>query len=190
MIWKKLGKEGMAVKAPWPVAGEEDKILTRQAQFLRITLKQFRGSVGKAKKGSFEKASILIRDGYPQWKVDVLKFLQEEYIEGSGFPPTLMSDLKKWASTNIEEKKLMKNAMQFASFVKKEVEEVGTMAMDIQLPYDQQAILNEAKRYFEVQLNVPEIDTINMDEDTEAAAAVPEKKADIATPGKPHLWLH
>jgi leucyl-tRNA synthetase len=42
MVWKKLGKEGLAVKAPWPIAEEEDKIMTREAAFLRITLQNFR----------------------------------------------------------------------------------------------------------------------------------------------------
>merc|ERR1712194_885609 len=49
-LWSKIGKEGLAVKAPWPVADEEDKLLTRQAKFLRDSLKKFRGIVGKAKK--------------------------------------------------------------------------------------------------------------------------------------------
>ena len=48
MIWKKLGKEGLAVKAPWPVADEEDKVLTRQSKFLRESLRYFRAQAGKA----------------------------------------------------------------------------------------------------------------------------------------------
>jgi len=188
MIWKKLKKEGLAVKAPWPVAAKEDKLLTRQADFLRSSLKHFRGQAGKAKKGA-EKASILIRDIYPKWKVDVLTFMRKQYSDAKGFSGTFMGDLKKWASANIEDKKQMKVVMQFASYIRKEVDEVGTMAMETSLPFDQKAIFEECRRYIEVQLNVPQLDVINLDTETEAAAEVPENKADIATPGKPHLWL-
>ncbi|EJK66149.1 hypothetical protein THAOC_12941, partial [Thalassiosira oceanica] len=50
-MWRTLGKEGLAVRAPWPVVDEEDKLLTRQAKFLRDALKTFRTATGKAKKG-------------------------------------------------------------------------------------------------------------------------------------------
>jgi leucyl-tRNA synthetase len=31
-VWKQIGKEGYAVKAPWPVAGEEDELLSRHVK--------------------------------------------------------------------------------------------------------------------------------------------------------------
>lgn len=186
MVWKKLGKEGLAVKAPWPVAEEEDKILTRQSKFLQDSLKSFRSQAGKAKKG-WETASIVVCDSYPKWKVDVLAWMQEQYSQESGFPETFMKDLKTWSSTNIEDKKLLKFAMQFASFVKKEVEEVGAAAMDVQLPFDQKDILVECKKYIMTQLNMSSLDIVNLDTDTDAD--VPDNKAELATPGKPYLWL-
>jgi len=188
MTWKKLGKEGHAIKAPWPLAEEEDKILTRQSKFLQESLKKFRAQAGKAKKGC-EKASVLVRDTYPQWKVAVLTFMQESYSPDAGFAKSFMGDLKKWASTNVQDKKLMKNTMQFASFIKNEVQEVGSMAMDIHLPFDQKTILEECRRHIEVQVNASAVDIINLDADEESASSVPENKKDIAEPGKPYLWL-
>ena len=58
-VWKAIGKEGLAVKAPWPKGGEVDKLLTRQAKFLRDSLKAFRAQAGKAKAGA-EKSTIVV----------------------------------------------------------------------------------------------------------------------------------
>lgn len=187
-VWQKLGKEGMAIKAPWPVAEEEDKILSRQASFLRVSLKNFRAQTGKTK-GTWEKSTILISDSYPGWKVDLLTFMSGKYDPVTGFAATIMKDLKDYANKNVTDKKMIKNTMQFASFVKKEVEEVGPMAMETHLPFDQKEILAECTKYIMAQLNLESLDLINLDTDKEAAADVPENKADIPSPGKPYLWL-
>jgi leucyl-tRNA synthetase len=191
MVWKKLGKQGLAVKAPWPAAEEEDKVLTRQSKFLRESLRYFRAQAGKAKK--MDKVSILISDSYPKWKVDVLTWMQQQYSPDAaapgGFPATFMKDLKTWSDANVSDKKMLKGTMQFASFVKREVDEVGFVAMETQLPFDQKEILVDCASYIKAQLNVPDIDIINLDVDKEAAASVPEARAEMVTPGKPYLWL-
>jgi leucyl-tRNA synthetase len=187
MVWKKLGKEGIAVKAPWPVADEEDKVLTRQSRFLRESLRYFRTQSAKAK--DVGKTSILITDSYPQWKVDVLTWMQQQHNPESGFSATFMKDLKVWSDTNVSDKKMLKATMQFASFVKKEVEEVGAVAMETQLPFDQKSILVDCSTYIKAQLNVSDLDVINLDTDQEAAAAVPDSRVEMVTPGKPYLWL-
>lgn len=187
MMWKKLGKDGLAVKAPWPATSDEDKILTRQAKLLRDSVvKIFRPTLGKAKKG-WSKATILVSDTYPQWKIDTLKWMQGVYSVDAGFPDTFMKDLKVWASSNVSDKKLMKLVMQFASFTKKEVDDVGAMAMDLQLPFDQKEIFEASLAYLRVHLNVPELDVIKLGVD-EAAETVPDRVAENVTPGKPCLW--
>ena len=185
MVWKKMDKEGLAVRAPWPEAGEEDKILTRQAKFLRDSLKSFRTLAGKAKKG-WTKASILVSDSYPQWKIDTLNWMQAQYKDGE-FPTTFMKDLKDWTGKNASDKKMIKFTMQFASFMKNEVVDVGPMAMDVQLPFDQKEILEQAQKYVQAQLAIPEIDVIKMGSDE--AAGVPDKFKENVTPGKPSLWF-
>ena len=185
MVWKKLGKEGLAVRAAWPEAGEEDKLLTRQAKFLRDSLKSFRTLAGKAKKG-WTKASILVSDSYPQWKIDTLNWMQEQYKDGE-FSSTFMKDLKDWTAKNVSDKKMIKFTMQFASFMKNEVADVGTMAMDVQLPFDQKEILSEAQKYVQSQLTIPEIDILKVD--SEEGAEVPEKLRENVTPGKPSMWF-
>uniref|UniRef100_A0A6U6DA86 leucine--tRNA ligase n=1 Tax=Odontella aurita TaxID=265563 RepID=A0A6U6DA86_9STRA len=190
-MWKDiLGKEGLAVKAPWPEAAEENKLLTREAKFLRDALKNFRSSAGKAKKNC-KAATILISDVYPQWKVDVLKWMQEKHDADTGFPPQkdFMAQLKTWATTSMTDKKLVKFSMQFASWMKKEVEDCGSMAMDINLPFDQKKIISASEQYIKSQLNLPEVGIINLDTD-EDKPAIPDKICQQVTPGKPYLWMH
>jgi len=192
-MWKEiLGKEGLAVKAPWPVADEENKLLTREAKFLRKALGNFRGQAGKAKKTA-KTATILVCDKYPEWKVNVLKWMHEQYdSEGKAFPKDFMKDLKTWATSGvIADKKLIKFSMQFASWMKKEVEDVGPMAMDIELPFDQKKILTESEAYIKSQLNLPEVAIVKVDDDDEAkAAGISDKIRGNVTPGKPYLWMH
>lgn len=184
--WKTLGKEGLAIKAPWPTVGEEDKLLTRQAKFLRDSLKNFRTAVGKAKKG-WKTATILVAQEFPQWKVDALLWMQSVYDNDSGsFPATFMSDLKGWSTANASDKKQIKLTMQFVSFQKREVEEVGEMAMDTTCPFDQAAILSESISYIKTQLNLDEVGIGSVDD---PELAVPEKTSQNVSPGKPILWL-
>ena len=77
--------------------------------------------------------------------------------------------------------------MQFASFVKAEVADVGPMAMDVQLPFDQKEILVQVQKYLQAQLVIPEIDVLKIDSDE--GSEVPEKFRENVTPGKPSLWF-
>ena len=183
MLWKKMGKEGLAVKAPWPTAEEEDKILTRQAQLLRDSIKKFRTQVGKAKKG-WKCASILVSDVYPQWKIDTLTWMQQQYKDGA-FPASFMKDLKGWTEGNFD-KKMIKFVMQFASFRKEEVKDVGETAMDIHLPFDQKSIFAESMKYLKSQLNIEDLDVITLGD---CDAEVPKNAAEPVEPGKPGLWI-
>ena len=176
----------MAVKAPWPVADEEDKLLLRQAKFLRDSLKKFRAQAGKAKKG-WKKASILVTDSYPQWKIDTLQWMQGQHDpNGEGFSASFMKDLKDWTGKNVQEKKMIKLYMQFASFVKNEVADVGVVAMDVDLPFDQEAILAGSAEYMKSQLALSEFEIIKL---TGEEGDVPDKIAENVTPGKPFLWM-
>jgi leucyl-tRNA synthetase len=173
----------LAVKAPWPEADEEDKLFTRQAKFLRDGLKQFRGQAGKAKKG-WKNTSIIVADTYPQWKIDILKWMEEQFSEESGLPATFMKDLKSWTGKNVSDKKMIKSAMQFASFMKNEAAEVGKVALDTQLPFDQSSILSGSMQYIKSQLNIDEIEILKV----ETAEGVPDRIVDQIAPGKPFLW--
>ena len=165
-------------------------MLTRQAAFLQSSLKIFRTQVGKTKKG-WTTVSVLVTDSYPQWKVDLLLWMQEQYnASGKEFPSSFMGDLKNWASSNVSDKKMIKNVMQLASFTKKEVDEVGEMAMDVKLPFDQISVLASSESYIKSQLNIQDLEFIKLDDDdSPSAAQVPDRFKDLVTPGKPYLWM-
>lgn len=151
---------------------------------MRRMLKLFRGKVGKTKKG-WTKGTILITNDYVEWKVDVLKWMKTQYTPGENFSASFMKDLKGWAAENVSDKKMVKLAMQFGSFRKNEVEDVGDAALDIQLPFDQKSIFVESLKYLKAQLGVEELDVMDLSE----AADVPAKVADDVEPGNPVLWL-
>jgi len=158
--------------------------LTRQAKFLRDSLKKFRGIVGKAKKG-WTSVSIVVTNSYPEWKENILKFMLEQYSEDTGFSATFMKDMKKWSAQNVTDKKMIKGTMQFGSFVRAEAEEVGLVAMDSELPFDQRAILEVSLTYLKSQLNLPALDIL----DPKTSEDIPERIVGMISPGKPHLWI-
>merc|ERR1711957_75644 len=87
-------------------------------------------------------------------------------------------------------KKMIKNVMQFASFMKREADEVGTAALELRMPYDQKAILVDSLQYINSQIGRDEPIVINMDTDGEAGQKIPDKVPSNVTPGKPYLWLN
>lgn len=116
--------------------------------------------------------------------------MQEQYNSaGKTFPPSFMGDLKAWTTSKLSDKKMIKFAMQFVSFTKKEVEDVGEMAMDVKLPFDQMSILVSSDRYIKAQLNLEALDFVKLDSDEAAASSVPERVSDNVTPGRPYLWI-
>lgn len=164
-------------------------MLTRQAKFLRDSLKSFRAMAGKAKKGC-TKATILVTDSYPHWKVNALMWMNEKYDPATNsFPDSFMKDLKGWATENAEDKKMIKFTMQFVSFVKKEVEEVGPAAMDTHLPFDQFEILEGSERYIKKQLNIEDLNFVKIGGDDDAGKEFPERVTENVSPGKPYLWM-
>jgi hypothetical protein len=84
---------------------------------------------------------------------------------------------------------MIKFTMPFASFIKKEVEEVDSMAMNVQLPFVQKAIVVASDGYIKSQLNVTDLDIINLRDTEGAAADFPERTTENVSPGKPVLWL-
>lgn len=200
-MWTLLGKDGLAVKAPWPVTQDENKLLTREATFLRDSLKAFRVAVdknSKKKKGAATAAAdgkksvtILVTDSYPDWKNGVLLWMHQQYDDSNAaFPSTFMKNLKDWANQSITDKKRIKLTMQFASWIKREVEDVGRMAMDIKMPFDQRDVFLGSQRYIAKQLKMDQVDVINLSNCTEEESkAVPPKMVENVTPGKPALWM-
>ncbi|KAL7523485.1 hypothetical protein ACHAXR_000196 [Thalassiosira sp. AJA248-18] len=97
-----------------------------------------------------------------------------------------MKDLKGWTATNASDKKQIKLIMQFMSFRKREVEDVGETGMNTKCPFDQLAVLNEGLAYIKSQRNVEDVG-IGLVDDPELA--IPERTSQQVSPGKPVLWM-
>merc|ERR1711862_53429 len=92
-------------------------------------------------------------NSYPTWKVNTLHFMHEQYNTNENkFESDFMKQLKTWSGKNITDKKMIKFTMQFASWMKREVEDVGPMAMDINVPYNQMDILQSNLKYISAQI--------------------------------------
>ena len=68
----------------------------------------------------------------------MLMMQQDKY--DNGFPADFMKQLKVWCK-DLPDKKLIKNGMQLASFTKREVVDVGSVAMVTALNCDQNKAL-------------------------------------------------
>jgi leucyl-tRNA synthetase len=186
-MWQQMGKTELAVRAPWPVAEPENKVLTGEAKFLSDAVKNFRILHGKAKKG-VDKAAVVIGESYPEWKIEVLKFMHAQFdADAQTFSDSFMGDLKKWTSA-LPDKKLIKLSMQFGAFTKREVADVGPAAMDLQMPYDQRAVITASSKYIAKQLNLDTVEVIVLGD--EGSDVVPDRVEDMAAPGRPYLWMH
>ena len=73
--------------------------------------------------------------------------------------------------------------------MKKEVEDVGSPAMETSLPFDQMEILEGSERYIKQQLGIEELSfgTLGVDDDT--VKDVPDRIVGNVLPGKPYLWI-
>jgi len=189
-LWQQHIKEGLVVHAPWPnQTAEEDKLLSRQASFLRDAVKNFRAQSLKQASPKKPNTKILVTDSYPTWKINTLHFMHEQFNnETNTFPSDFMKQLKTWTNSNITDKKMIKFTMQFASWMKREVEEVGAMAMDINMPYNQYDILKNNLKYISAQIKRENVEVCEVGDGNTAGA--PDKIFENVTPGRPYLWLY
>jgi len=184
--WSILGNDTFIVKEVFPQWEPEDKLLTRQTDFLNKTLKNARQTVSKAKQKPTEGAFVVTKE-YSDWRIATLQWMEGRYSDDTGFSETFKDDMKAYASS-LPDKKNMKNVMQFASFVKKEVEEVGSRwPMELQVPFDQKQILSESLTYIQKQLNLEKFSVYEIGVD-ELPEGLQEKLLTNCQPGKPILY--
>lgn len=184
------GNKGLVVHAPWPnQTSVEDKLLSRQASFLRDAVKNCRQQSIKQSSPKKPNTKILVTNSYPTWKINTLHFMHEQFnSETNKFPSDFMKQLKTWSATNVTDKKMIKFTMQFASWMKREVEEVGPMAMDINVPYNQFDILQNNLKYISAQINKENVEVYELSDGNNAD--IPDKVLENVSPGRPYLWLH
>ncbi|KAF4323414.1 hypothetical protein BBO99_00003136 [Phytophthora kernoviae] len=202
-MWTAIGKEGFVSVALWPEAGEVDHALLRAGDFLNKVTRSFREALtksGSKKKGGKKGAApaepvkkpthaqVYLTTEFPEWQQKVLVFMDSVFDDATKqFPADFMKQLKTEITKDDSLKKLTKNVMQFAAFVKAEAELRGREALELRMPYDQKSVLVSNKLYLCRSLELQEIEFYNVSEEIPNPDV---KKMEMASPGKPAMYLY
>lgn len=145
-IWTLIGKPGFVTTALWPETFEVDFALLRAGDFLNKTVRHFREALvkgsGAAKKGKKPAAAaeaakpthahVYLSSEFPEWQQKVLIFMSSVFhADTKEFPADFMKLLKDQIAQDDALKKLTKNVMQFAAFVKSEAAIRGQEALEL-----------------------------------------------------------
>ncbi|KAF0686771.1 Aste57867_21434 [Aphanomyces stellatus] len=204
-FWTLLGKTGFVSDARWPaVTGPTDFTLLRAGDFLTKSLKHFRDAVlkGDAVKGKKKPvaaaadakkpthAHIYLANQFPAWQQTVLKFMATVFdATTKSFPADFMAQLKGLLNDHDDLKKMTKNVMQFASFIKADAELRGHEAIELSMPFDQKAVLESNKLYLLKSLELTDITFFYVDGHATVDGG-DAKKIEVAAPGKPTIYLY
>ncbi|KAM9106485.1 leucine--tRNA ligase, cytoplasmic [Megaptera novaeangliae] len=188
-IWTLLGKPDSVMSASWPLAGPVDETLIRSSQYLmevahdlRLRLKNYMipAKGKKTDKQHSQKPShctIYVAKNYPSWQHITLSVLRHHFETNSGKLP----DNKVIASelVNLPElKKYMKKVMPFVAMIKENLEKMGPRVLDLQLEFDEQAVLMENIVYLTNSLELEHIEV-------KFASEAEDKVREDCCPGKP-----
>ncbi|EHB17701.1 Leucyl-tRNA synthetase, cytoplasmic [Heterocephalus glaber] len=177
------------MNASWPVAGPVDEILIRSSQYLmevahdlRLRLKNYMmPAKGKANSGRLPDNKVIASElgNMPELKKymkKVMPFVAMVKANSGRLP-----DNKVIASElgNMPElKKYMKKVMPFVAMVKENVEKMGPRVLDLQLEFDEQAVLMENTVYLTNSLELEHIEV-------KFASEAEDKVREDCCPGKP-----
>ncbi|TRY58119.1 hypothetical protein DNTS_025532 [Danionella cerebrum] len=187
--WTLLGKSSSLMRARWPPAGPVDEILIRSSQYLmdtahdlRLRLKAYM-QPAKGKKGDTKPpakpshCTIYVAKTYPPWQHSALSLLGRHYKNSNGALPD-----NKLIATELgampELKKYMKRVMPFVAMIKDNLEKNGPRVLDLELEFDERAVLLENIVYLTNSLELDQIDVV-------FATDVDDKIKEDCCPGKP-----
>uniref|UniRef100_A0A7N6F8H2 Leucine--tRNA ligase, cytoplasmic n=1 Tax=Anabas testudineus TaxID=64144 RepID=A0A7N6F8H2_ANATE len=187
--WSLLGKTSSLVKASWPVAGPVDEILIRSSQYLMETAHDLRLRLKaymmppKSKKGDSKPpakpshCNIYVAKSYPAWQHSALSLLGKHYKSNNGVLPdnkVIASELGALP----ELKKYMKRVMPFVAMIKENLEKNGPRVLDLELEFDERAVLLENLVYLTNSLELEQMDVL-------FASEADDKVKEDCCPGKP-----
>nr|XP_044636742.1 leucine--tRNA ligase, cytoplasmic [Equus asinus] len=153
-IWTLLGKPKSIMNASWP-GPKTDKQPTEKPSH----------------------CTIYVAKNYPSWQHITLSVLRNHFETNSGKLP----DNKVIASElgNLPElKKYMKKVMPFVAMIKENLEKMGPRVLDLQLEFDEQAVLMENIVYLTNSLELEHIEV-------KFASEAEDKVREDCCPGKP-----
>ncbi|XP_011786862.1 PREDICTED: leucine--tRNA ligase, cytoplasmic isoform X1 [Colobus angolensis palliatus] len=188
-IWTLLGKADSIMNASWPVAGPVDEVLIHSSQYLmevthdlRLRLKNYMmpAKGKKTDKQPLQKPShctIYVAKNYPPWQHTTLSVLRKHFEANNGKLPdnkVIASELGSMP----ELKKYMKKVMPFVAMIKENLEKMGPRILDLQLEFDEKAVLMENIVYLTNSLELEHIEV-------KFASEAEDKIREDCCPGKP-----
>lgn len=188
-IWTLLGKPDSIMRASWPVVGPVDDALIRSSQYLmevahdlRLRLKNYMmpAKGKKTDKQPPQKPShctIYVAKNYPSWQHTTLSVLRHHFQNNNGKLPDNKILATELGSLS-ELKKYMKKVMPFVAMIKENLEKVGPRVLDLQLEFDEQAVLMENIVYLTNSLELEHIEV-------KCASEAEDKIREECCPGKP-----
>ncbi|EPQ20089.1 Leucyl-tRNA synthetase, cytoplasmic [Myotis brandtii] len=188
-IWTLLGKPDSIMRASWPVVGPVDDVLIRSSQYLmevahdlRLRLKNYMMPAKGKKTDTLppqkpSHCTIYVAKNYPSWQHTTLSVLRHHFQNNNGKLPD-----NKILATELgslpELKKYMKKVMPFVAMIKENLEKVGPRVLDLQLEFDEQAVLMENIVYLTNSLELEHIEV-------KCASEAEDKVREECCPGKP-----
>lgn len=187
--WSLLGKPTSLMKASWPVAGPVDEVLVRSSQYLMETAHDLRLRLKayllppKSKKGDSKPpakpshCTVYVAKSYPPWQHSALSLLGKHYKANNGTLPdnkVIAGELGAMP----ELKKYMKRVMPFVAMIKENLEKSGPRVLDLELEFDERAVLLENIVYLTNSLELDQIDVV-------FASEADDKIKEDCCPGKP-----
>eukprot|EP01137_Pigoraptor_chileana_P025712 Opistho-2@95566 len=190
-LWGLIGKSGLAVKSPFPVAGPVDDALLSASAYLEKAEHDFIIRIKEAlqpKKGknaapppaSLSTGQIFISSSYPEWQQKTLDVMRALYTPATGLPENkaILEQLKDLPVI----KPHMKKLMPFVQFVKDAVRDQGPGAMNLSLPFDEEKVITDNISYLMKKLKLSDIAV-------KPAAELDEKAREGCIPGKPFAFF-
>ncbi|GAB4839099.1 hypothetical protein Ancab_028627 [Ancistrocladus abbreviatus] len=209
-VWKELlKKEGLVVKAGWPISDSPDLTLKRANKYLQDSIDLMRKLLQKQMLGS-KKANkqgapvtqliedkrlnglIFVNERYEGWKEECLRILQSKFnLETCSFAPDseIMEALR---SSNVGKaanfKDIQKLCMPFLRFKKDETLKLGVQALDLSLPFGEVEVLSENLDLIKRQLGLEHVEVLSAsdpDAFAKAGSLVSLLRQNPPSPGSP-----
>jgi leucyl-tRNA synthetase len=200
-MWRDvLCRKTLVVQERWPSLEPVDEVLARKYALIQGTLRYFRlelqkfTSPKKKKKGGSPPpqpthAVIFVAKGYKKFQQEMLRLLQDVELDEENSPvdPGFMNQIKDAECLKSMPKAEAKQALGFAAFtMKTEVKARGRQALEMELPFDELAMLQDLLGVVKRQLGVPNIEIAAADQEHPRADA---KRRAVAGPGKPLIVI-
>lgn len=183
-VWGLLGKPGSVVReARWPVVDAPDEVLLRSAEYMREATHDARIRLkrGPVLSGPPSHCIFYVAKNYPPWQHITLTTLQGHYQANGKLPDNKQISVELGAKPEL--KKHLKRVMPFVVMIKDNLERQGPRALDLQLEFDERAVLMENIAYLTTTLEVDEVRVV-------FASEAEQRIRDECRPGKPHINFH